>query len=138
MAMTWFHVLITMQYQIGQQSVICTRLTELYAAHDVCVRDLRSAPKQKDQWYMYNDTCLVWHTGTTFIGWDIKPDRILRYEGTYNSKDNTWHTYKKSIVTEHIDKSHFSISSNEEVIHAIIITMDIGGCSIERKVYLYA
>ncbi|HRN77844.1 MAG TPA: prepilin-type N-terminal cleavage/methylation domain-containing protein [Candidatus Dependentiae bacterium] len=138
MATTWFHALITMQQRLMQQSTACNILTEMYAAHDACIRDLRMAPRTRKAWVMLNNTYLVWCNGTMCVGWQIEPGKLIRYQGTYNPQDDTWHTYKKSIVSEHIDTAYFSIEGNHQTINMIAVTLHQSNCTVERKVYLHA
>jgi len=133
LALIWSRLLLNTHGTMSRYSTQCTQLAELYGAYDVCVRDVRNAAGSK-AWHMATNGKLIWQqSDTMWIGLLFEDKKLLRYEGNYDSKKNSWDAHKKSLVADGLSMASFAHGSN-----SVTIRLGMGSYTIEREVFLYA
>ncbi|HEV2916479.1 MAG TPA: hypothetical protein VGW78_01920 [Candidatus Babeliales bacterium] len=65
---------------------------------DVLLHDLWQATSDKKQWYIYNNTTLLWQSDNDAISWVNTPEGIMRMQGEYDSRRHVWHKKIQNLI----------------------------------------
>ncbi len=102
LATTIFSWLAHSHHTLKNRSRQATELLQLYAAHDVLVRDLRAAPALREHWKKIHTKELIWHVGNHDVGWRVEDKKLLRLEGRYDAEKQQWMKKTKSVVADKV------------------------------------
>lgn len=98
--------------------------SELNAAHDCFSYDVRMAPSEKKMWKKITNHELIWSSSRADVGWVMKENMLMRIEGAFNDKSNTWHDKTVSVVARNINDLIFHVDSNGTYVFAVTIECD--------------
>ena len=114
-AMSTSYLLVRANSMVFGQGATSNTMINLYVAHDLLARDLRTASAQKKQWKKITASALIWHAAQKDIGWYQEKDTLIRVEGQYNAEKNVWHKKIKSVVAQPITQVAFNVQGNKVV-----------------------
>lgn len=106
-----------------RQSVAYTRqrtaLINRMVAADMLWRDMQEASQSASDWPHLSVREIVWHNGTQYIGWSFDNSRLLRKYGSYNPKNNQWHSSTTSLIAFPVKTVQFSFNKDKDCIGSI-------------------
>jgi prepilin-type N-terminal cleavage/methylation domain-containing protein len=109
-------------------------LLTLYTAGDVFARDLRQKPPINNEIFYRHDGIAWRYEQTQTIGWSLEQkNTLVRHEGSYNYRTNTWSGGTKSIVCTGLTDAQFTASSSGACISMSLVS---DGIRMERAVWL--
>ncbi len=110
-----------------------TTLLNLYSAHDVIMRDARSAPQDPSKWKKRDTNFILWNCGEKDIGFMVEKDSLMRVEGTFDGE--RWQRVTKSVLIKPIEQVSFRVQENGTIISVqfSIVSKDL---SVENTVFL--
>jgi len=117
--MTWFHGMVVAHTAFVKKATKTIQLSNVYAAHDMLIRDIRHAPSKSTQWKLCTNTQLIWHQQENDIGWMIHNNTLFRIEGTYDAERQKWCKKKQSVALFDVARISFTKHSMLEYIKSI-------------------
>jgi len=108
-----------------------------YIAHDLFIRDVHMAPLDTKKWKKISSSEIIWHYNNYDIGWCYKNTKLIRSEGHYNKRSDTWHKKIGSIAVQHIDSLIFTV--NKQLISDRLIIKNVSiECAITNQGYTHS
>jgi type II secretory pathway pseudopilin PulG len=124
------HLMISFVAAVRDGARLATAQAQALLAFDLLVRDLRSAPATIHAWKKITaDTgCseLIWASEQGGdIGWAVEKGKLMRTTGNYRSQDKQWHSRRRVVATESIQKFCVSLQKENDHVVAVSCTVEI-------------
>jgi hypothetical protein len=119
--------------QLTKQGISTHILYELYAAHDLLIRDLRQAPTDRFEWKKITEEQVVWRGRDIDIGWYVHQGNLYRSSGSFNQSTDQWITHTKSLVARSVSDCKFSAHYTDHGLQYITVTLTIERDDIHKK-----
>lgn len=114
----------TQVYRCTQQALEVQRqYAQLWVTLDTCMRDLVQAPLHKASWKRATKTEHIWSTTHADVGLATTPHGIIRSQGTFDTKKQTWTKRTKSFLPPGIAYTLEPVSQDEQCIYLVDLTI---------------
>lgn len=107
-------------------------LLNLYTASDALARDIRLRPPVSGKMHYLSDG-IVWHYGSQQLGWFLRDNYLVRFEGVYNKGSDSWSSVTKSVICNGITSVQFSAKESSAALSIILVS---GSVTMERTIWL--
>jgi len=110
-------------------------MLNLYTACDALIRDIRMKPPIAAGTLYYLPQGVAWHY-TSYghsVGWFLQDCCLIRFDGVYNERSDTWSHCTKSVVCNGMSSVLFR---PQESGNAFCITLVSGSMKMERTIWL--
>ena len=124
LATTIFSWLARSHHILKNRSKQAAGLLQLYAAHDVLVRDLHAAPALREHWKKIDTKELVWCAGEYDVGWRLEGKKLLRLQGHYDAGQQQWKKKRKSVVADQMATFVCSCALGSSAGYAVVERID--------------
>ena len=86
----------------------------LHAALDTLRRDLEHASQERAQWQATNPHEIIWHDALSgkALRLCLIKGRLERFEGSYNEREQQWHTRSTSVLAQDIQEIRCTLHAN--------------------------
>ncbi len=116
-------------HQLGVQNNQAYAVVQLYATEQQMIRDFEKAPTGETDWKCVADTQVIWHAGSTDIGWCFENNTLVRKAGTYNTEKQQWKKKTTTLGVKNIRKGSFTLSwasngENEQQLSLISLKLE--------------
>lgn len=119
-----------------RQSKQGSLLMAMHCAHDVMLRDMRTAPKDRAAWKKIDSATVVWKAAHNDIGYIWDGTTLTRIEGNFDECSDEWHSTTKSVLLKPIEKLFFAVHGTKKNIQWIEFTLEMAGVHIFQSVSL--
>ncbi len=109
---SWISQLWPFYMKLTKQRVA---LINLHTAHDLFIRDIRTAPIDLKKWDILSDEKIIWNNKDNYISWEKRKDALIRIEGNYNSVKKQWGKKSQSLLVKPIDIVQFKVHGKEQI-----------------------